>query len=106
MPYQAIESAYEHAPFASEEIAQNFLDQFQSITQFQIISAMYLGREHLHDGQFRKDLIQYASPDGLAKYCDHIEKDEFALLLKQKEGNAKKYFERFLVCLNAASPKN
>ena len=98
MPYQTIVACANAAPFQSEAAAQAFLSSISPEAQAQVISAMYIGRNHLHLDQFSDDDAPYVSPAGLIKYCDHIEPKEFARILCEKGQSTQTYLQRFILC--------
>lgn len=102
MIYKLVETLSTMPKFPSEAAAQSFLSQYPLSTQAQLISAMYIGRDHLHTDNFSEEAAPHTSRDGLIRYCDHIDPKEFARILHEKADNVPHYFQRFDVCAKAA----
>lgn len=76
----------------SVEDAQVFLDTLSPDVQEQLISAIYLGREHIHSTKLRNDVEISRS------YTDHIGKDEYARILHEKGDNVITYLNKLESC--------
>ena len=76
--------------------AQSFLDTLSSEVQQQLISAIYLGREHIHSTELRKDI------EINRLYNDHITKDQYARVIHDKGENVTTYLNKLESCANAS----
>jgi hypothetical protein len=105
---QLIASAKQNIPFTNQAAAQGFLNQYGVDDQAALISALYIGRDHIHDSSIRADYV----PSGMAfdrffqtgdasKWL--INPSDFARILYEKNTNASVYFDAFLRCVPAPS---
>jgi len=93
--YAAINNLKLNAP-VSVASAQDFLNTLSPLVREQLISAIYLGREHIHVSQLRDDVeINRA-------YTDHIPKDDYAKILHEKGASAISYLEKLVSCAKAS----
>jgi hypothetical protein len=76
--------------------AQALLDTLPFDVQEQLISAVYLGREHIHNSNLRDDV------DINRSYTDHISKDEYARILCEKGENLIIYLDKLESCAMAS----
>lgn len=76
--------------------AQALLDTLPFDVQEQLISAVYLGREHIHNSNLRDDV------DIDRSYTDHISKDEYARILCEKGENLIIYLDKLEACAMAS----
>ncbi|WP_153065927.1 hypothetical protein [Xanthomonas campestris] len=81
---------------SSVEGAQVFLDTLSPDVQEQLISAIYLGREHIHSTELRDDVEISRS------YTDHIGKNEYARILHEKGDNVITYLNKLESCAKAS----
>lgn len=79
---------------SSKSEVQSFLDKYDAIVQLQFVSALYIGRNHIHLSRFREQ------PTILV--ADHINADEYARLIFEKGKNVNTYLEAFLRCAKEA----
>lgn len=93
--YAAIDKLKSSIPRSVAD-AQVFLDTLPSNVQEQLISAVYLGREHIHSSSLRDDLEVNRS------YTDHLSKDEYAEILHEKGENLIIYLDKLESCATAA----
>jgi len=75
--HAAISTLKSSLPMSVED-AQAFLDTLSSDVQKQLISAIYLGRDHIHSDKLLEDAEMSRS------YTDHIKKDEYANIIHEK----------------------
>lgn len=94
--YRAIK-AYKASIPSSVEAAQTFLTTLPPLVQAQLISAIYLGREHIHCSQLRSDLPISRS------YMMHIGQDGYAELLFRKGVDAANYLDKLVACARASN---
>lgn len=102
-----IDSISPHIPFRSEESAQTFLDRYDIEDQVALISALYIGRDHLHDSIIKLDYV----PNGWA-FDRHfttgsapkwdISPADFARILYEKNSNLHTYYKAFIRCTQAS----
>ena len=88
---QAYERLQQDQPETEAE-ARNFLDALGEETQDQIIAAIYLGRDHIHESQIRDDL------DVSRGATDHIPRKDYARIIYEKSGNIKLYLDKMQEC--------
>ena len=93
--YAAINSIKSTIPTSVED-AQAFLDTLPIDVQEQLISAVYLGREHINTDHLREDV------DISRSYTAHIGRDEYARILYEKGENVAHYLERLESCAKAS----
>ena len=105
-----IDRVSSHIPFRSTEAAQAFLDGYSVDDQAALISALYIGRDHIHDTVIRDDYV----PDGCVfdRYFTtgrapkwDISPTEFARILYEKGNNLPTYYTRFIDCTRASKYK-
>lgn len=105
---QLIAAATPYIPFANEATAQAFLNQYAVDDQAALISALYIGRDHIHYSQIQPNYV----PSGMAldrffttgdpsKWL--ISPSEFAEILYQKNSALQTYFDAFLRCMQGSS---
>jgi len=80
----------------SEDDAQYFLDTLSPLLQEQLISAIYLGREHIHFTELRKDV------EISRFYTDNISKNEYAKIIHDKGCNVTTYLNKIESCSSAS----
>ncbi len=89
--YNAIKNLKSNIP-SSETAAQNFLNTLSPEVQEQLISAIYLGREHIHSDTLRADLEINRS------YTSHLGSEIFARIIYEKGQNTVTYLEKLESC--------
>ena len=104
---QLIGAATPHIPFASESAAQAFLNQYDTDDQAALISALYIGRDHIHASEIQPGYV----PNGIAfdRFFTTgdaqrwlIQPSDFAEILHGKNTNLGGYYEAFLRCAQAS----
>lgn len=80
----------------SAEAAQVFLNTLSSNVQEQLISAIYLGREHINSIKLRDDVEINRS------YIDHVNKNEYAQIIYEKGDNVITYLDKLVECAKAS----
>lgn len=102
-----IDRVSSHIPFRSVEAAQAFLDGYSVDDQAALISALYIGRDHIHDTIIRDDYVpagwafdRYFTTGREAKW--DIPPRDFARILYEKGTNLPTYFTRFTDCTRAS----
>lgn len=96
-----INAASEHLPFPTRIAAQTFLDQYNQSDQCALISAMYIGRDHIHGNAITQEYVPQSIPfDRFFTTGDSsrwlIPPANFANILYEKNINVEKYFDAFL----------
>lgn len=97
---QLIEEIKPHIPFASEESAQNFVDKISEDDRSALMSAMYLGREHLHSDKFSEEYLNRIKSDDMNRNSlgGDVSDEEVARVLFEKNTLLASYYEAFLRC--------
>ncbi|MFL1916979.1 hypothetical protein ACJW8B_16530 [Plesiomonas shigelloides] len=88
--------------------ADTFLSQYQVSDQAALISALYIGRDHLHDNEIRDDYVPqsmvfdryFITGDGNPRW--DINPADFARILYEKSTNLGMYFTAFVRCANSS----
>lgn len=93
--YNAIQNLKNIVP-TSEAAAQQFLNTLPTNVQEQLICAIYLGRDHLHDTSLRADATLSRSA------TDHIDRAEYARIIHEKGSNAVTYLDKLVECAQAS----
>ncbi|WP_269902249.1 hypothetical protein [Paenalcaligenes faecalis] len=94
-------------PFKSESDAQAFLNGYGLADQCAFISALYIGRDHLHSNGLNHD---YVNANGtpiipIDRYhatgmsCELIHQKNFARILYEKNTILSNYYASFLKCI-------
>ena len=94
--YEAISSLKSSKP-SSVGGAQVFLNTLTPKVQIQLISAIYIGREHIHCSRLRDDTEINRT------YTAHISNDEFAQIISEKGDNAITYLDKLVFCARASN---
>lgn len=84
-------------PFSSEQAAEYFLKSYSYDDQLRFISALYIGRIHIHSNSLNSD-CNIPCPDG-RRLFDDIEQTEFARILYEKNTCLTGYFNSFIRCV-------
>lgn len=89
-----------HIPFNSEEIAQKYIDRLDQDDQIALISALYIGRNHIHSDKINDDHIEYLLSGEMDRHWekDNITKNMFARILYEKNTNLTNYYDSFIRC--------
>ena len=97
-----IDSALTHIPFRSEDEVAKFLKPLDVSDQCALITAMYVGRDHIHDSKLNDDVLSLKSFNRYHVTGDEtywfIHPVEFARILYEKNSNLSDYFSAFLRC--------
>lgn len=98
-----------HIPFPNENAAQQFLSQYPESDQAALISALYIGRDHLHERTIQPDYVpesmafdRYFHTGGDAGQRWLIAPGEFARILYEKNTQLSEYFSAFTLCASAS----
>lgn len=105
---QLIDSALANASFANEAAAQAFLNGYSVDDQAALISALYIGRDHIHSSEIQSDYV----PKGIAfdrffttgnpPNWPEINPSSFARILYEKRTSLPTYYNAFLRCARAS----
>ncbi|MGB6214503.1 hypothetical protein [Pseudomonas mandelii] len=103
-----INSISPYIPFRNEESAKEFLDQYDNDDQAALISALYIGRDHIHDSIIRSDYVpngwafdRYFTTGRAPKW--DISPADFAKKLYEKSSNLHMYYTSFVRCTKASN---
>jgi len=94
--YKAITDLKALAPIRSLEIAQRFLEDLPVELQTKLISAIFLGREHLCCDKLREDVEISRS------YIENIEPADYARNILQKGDDYNLYLDKIVACAEAS----
>ncbi|KTB91324.1 hypothetical protein CCL16_11755 [Pseudomonas syringae] len=72
--------------------AQNLLSLYSSKVQAQLICAMYVGRDHIHDTELKEPGENYIG------YTDHISAEDYSQIIYEKNVNVRTYLEKIMEC--------
>ncbi|KHT17581.1 hypothetical protein [Pectobacterium brasiliense] len=102
-----IQAADQFIPFKNEDIAQTFLNQYSEADQAALISALYIGRDHIHDEVIRDGYVpvdmafdRFFITGNAPRW--YINPKEFARILHEKNSNVRIYYTAFLRCVAAS----
>ena len=100
---QLIQTISPHIPFSSVASAQAFLNQLSVDDQAALISALYIGRDHIHSNEVRPDYVPHGVP--FDRYFVtgpqtkwEIPQSNFAQILHEKNTALQMYYNSFLRC--------
>ncbi|WP_396586375.1 hypothetical protein [Bermanella sp. R86510] len=95
-----IEEIKPRIPFSSEESAQTFIDDFEEDDRIALISAMYIGRSHIHAQEINDDHIEYMRSGKMNRYWEkgNVQDNEIARVLYEKNTNLTIYYDAFIRC--------
>lgn len=96
MSIYTIISNLRSTPPKSEAAAAEFLASLSPKQQRHLIAAVYLGRDHLHSNEMRKDV------DLTSAAIDHIPTDDYARILSEKSGSLDTYLGQLIACAAAS----
>lgn len=89
--YQAIETLRKSVPM-SESDAERFLSSLSNKEQEQIIAAIYIGRDHIHESSLRSE------GEISRRATDHIPEKDYARIIHEKNSNVAIYLDKLLSC--------
>lgn len=93
-----------HLPFASEEAAQTFLNDYDQDDRIAFISALYFGRSHLHATEVSEEFLKYLATGEMNRYWEkeNVPDNEIARTLYEKGTSLSTYYDAFIRCTNAS----
>ncbi len=102
-----IQDIYDEIPFQSETHVSQFLSHYPDDDQAAFISALYIGRSHIHDNSLNHDYQRYLSNYPINRFTEtgeppefqFISKDDFASIIFGKKSCLTEYFGSFLRCV-------
>ncbi len=103
-----IASISPHVPFRTEEGAKAFLDQYGIHDQAALISALYVGRDHIYDSIILSEYVPKGwelnrfFTTGRAPNWD-IDPADFARIIYEKNSNLNAYYDAFIRCTKASN---
>lgn len=86
-----------HASPVNEQQAESILAKYSEDVQRQLINAMYVGRSNIHNKKLEEPGENYAGG------ADHIEQNEFARILYEKNSNLKTYLQKVVECSKSSN---
>jgi hypothetical protein len=89
--YSAIEALQKSAPLTVVQ-AEEFVSGLSESVQKQLITSIYIGRDHIHSDVWSDDVC--LSID----YIDHIPVEDFAQIVHEKHSALVKYLDSMLRC--------
>ena len=101
---QLIAAATPHIPFSNEAAAHAFLNQYDVSDQAALISALYIGRDHIHNSSMQPNYVPNGIPFDRYFHTGNAPKwliipSEFAGILYRMNTNASTYYSAFLRCV-------
>lgn len=106
---QLINQVLPQIPFHSSSAAQGFLQSYTVDDQAALISALYIGRDHIHSNTIHEDYIPASIPFDRYFHTGGghgvrwlINPAEFKDILYEKNTSLKTYYEAFLRCTNGS----
>ncbi|AEG13591.1 hypothetical protein G3485_22040 [Shewanella baltica] len=91
-----------HIPFVSEAAAQVFLTQYPDADQSAFITALYIGRSHLHFDELSPDYKSGLLSGEINRHWDDdtVPAKDRAKVLYEKNSNLTTYYDAFIRCTN------
>ncbi|HGI7029129.1 TPA: hypothetical protein ACJVFL_002457 [Klebsiella aerogenes] len=106
---QLIAEAAPYIPFQSKSIASSFLQQYSADDQAALVSALYIGRDHIHVSQLNSDCLnsgipfdRYFHTGGGHGVRWMINPAEFPTILYEKNTALSNYYQSFVRCANGS----
>ncbi len=89
-----------HIPFGSEQDAQKFINRFEESDRIALISAMYIGRSHIHAQVINDDHINYLRSGEMDRYWEkgNVLDGDIARVLYEKNTSLNYYYDAFIRC--------
>ncbi|MDC4501889.1 hypothetical protein ACT4U9_11830 [Acinetobacter baumannii] len=88
---------YLSTPINSINDVKYFLSQYPTNVQQQFVSALYIGRDHIHYSSLREN-TEISSQN-----YDHIQGSEYSRLIFEKGSNVATYLQKFRECAAASN---
>ncbi len=87
-------------PFASEEDANNFLKNYVQDDCYALLTAMYIGRDHIHSDTINPDYNSVLSSGSFNRYYhqDTASLNEIPRILYDKNSCLTSYYDSFIRC--------
>tara|TARA_R110002033_G_scaffold135713_4_gene175394 strand:+ start:81530 stop:81868 length:339 start_codon:yes stop_codon:yes gene_type:complete len=87
-------------PFASEIVAQIFLNAYDDEDQSALITALYIGRSHIHNDNLSSDFEPGLLKGEINRHWDDdtVPKKDRAKVLFEKNTNLTSYYDAFIRC--------
>ncbi|ENR6005631.1 hypothetical protein ACEWMH_000307 [Citrobacter freundii] len=106
---QLIAAADPLIPFQNTSDAQMFLQQYSVDDQAALVSALYIGRDHIHSSQLNEDCFNAGIPFDCYFHTGGghgvrwlINPAEFATILYEKNTSLRTYYQSFVRCANGS----
>lgn len=107
---QLIAAADQFIPFKNSDVAQDFLNKYSTADQAALISALYIGRDHIHSSQLNNDCLNSGIPFDRYFHTGGgngvrwlINPEEFAQILYEKNTALRTYYQSFLRCATGSN---
>lgn len=102
-----INSAKPYIPF-NQNTATSFLGQYSIDDQCALISALYIGRDHIHNNTFNPEMFDISESNARFSHtgCNpnwNIPPDHFPSILDEKNTNLHIYYDSFLRCAGGSN---
>jgi hypothetical protein len=87
-------------PLSSEQAAQSFIDSLGESDPIALISAMYIGRSHIHSNEINDDHKELLFSGKIDRFWekDNVPENEIARALYEKNTNLNTYYDAFIRC--------
>ena len=98
--HQLIQNISSQIPFQSEQAAQQFLNSLAKEDRIALITAMYIGRTHIHLDEINEDHLEKLRSGEIDRFwdADSVQDNEIARVLHEKNINLKSYLDAFVRC--------
>lgn len=94
-----IQSAMSGDNFSNLTNSQNYLANLNTDDQLALITAMYIGRDHLHNDTINDDYLWMITDNKFNRYWHaDIPKADYARVLYEKHSNLPSYYNAFIRC--------
>jgi hypothetical protein len=104
---QIIASAKDTIPF-NQNNSQAFLDNYDTSDQCALISALYIGRDHIHYAKLDSEYFVVSEAESRFYHTGRspkwaIDPSDFAHILYEKSDSLAVYFDAFIRCANGSN---
>lgn len=87
-------------PFASEQDANNFLKNYPQDDCYALLTAMYIGRDHIHSNSINPDYDSVISSGSFNRFYHQgtASLSQIPRILYEKNTNLTSYYDSFIRC--------
>ncbi|SPX72026.1 Uncharacterised protein [Morganella morganii] len=87
-------------PFSSEQDANNFLKNYTQDDCYALLTAMYIGRDHIHDSVINHNYNSVLSSGSFNRYYHQntASLNDIPRILYEKNTNLTSYYDSFIRC--------